>query len=312
MALPSILATVLALFLSFSTVNRSVAESDPPDPGSQEKEFLLSLLPKKSEIPQIKGHSVPEFYEAQNLFDYINGEAETYLDYGFRLLVTREYVDKKGSILTMEIYRMESPLHGFGIYAAERTPDDKAAEIGTQGFQGENIVGFWKGPYYCKILSHRMSPDPAEVLLKTARLIADKIKGDYSPPEIFSIFPEELRVKGSERFIPRNFMGQPYLKNGYQVDYDKGARIFQIFLLQLDSKEAAQETYMKYQDFLRAERENPALMKSGDYEVVRVPGEREKLLFRFGTFWGGVLDEKDLRSAERIIHNMVEKLKERD
>jgi hypothetical protein len=156
-----------------------------------------------------------------------------------------------------------------------------------------------------------MSPGLDAVLLKTARLIADKIKGDYSLPWIFSFFPEELRVKGSERYIPRNFLGQPYLKNGFRVDYDKGGRIFQVFLLQLDSIEAAQETYLKYQEFLRSERENPSPIERGEYEIVRVLGEREKLLFRYGTFWGGVVGEKDFRSADGIVRNMVEKLKAR-
>ncbi|PKN64295.1 MAG: hypothetical protein CVU57_15455 [Deltaproteobacteria bacterium HGW-Deltaproteobacteria-15] len=308
----SLLTMILALFLSLSAVSRSMAEADLSGSGSNEKESLLALLPKKEEIPEIKESSVPEFYGPQNLFDYINGEAETYLDYGFNLLLTREYLDKEGSIITIEIYRMKSPLHGFGIYAAERTPDDKVVDIGTQGIQGGNIVAFWKGGYYCKILFHRMSPGLDSVLLKTARLIAGKIEGDYSLPELFSVFPEKHRVKGSERFIPRNFQGQPYLRNGYRVDYEREGKRFQVFLVHPGSMEAAKETYLKYQEFLRTEHANPSRIESGEYEMARVPGEQEKLLFRYGTFWGGVLGEKDFSAAERIVQKMVEKLKPRN
>jgi|GEM_PF-3964254 len=33
--------------------------------------------------------------------------------------------------------------------------------------------------------------------------------------------------------------------------------------------------------------------------------------FSYGTFWGGVLGEKDFSAAERIVQKMVEKLKSR-
>ena len=229
------------------------------EPVKEDQEALLSLLPKKAEIPDLKGRSVPEFYDPRNLFDYINGQADTYLDYGFKLLITREYTIDEKSPITVEIYRMESPNHAFGIYAAERTPEDQGVDMGGEGFFGANILAFWKGPYYCKILFHQRSPELDRTILKAGALLSDKIQGSRESPPLFSLFPEDQRVKRSERFIPHNFLGQTYLKNGYRVDYSRRGRVSQMFLVQAGSPEEAREWYRKYQDLspVRAGRRLP-------------------------------------------------------
>lgn len=303
MGLPSLLTAILALSLLATTPPL------PEDSTKEEKEILLTLIPHKTEIASLKGRSVPEFYDPQNLFDYINGQAETYLDYGFRLLITREYTAADGLAVTLEIYKMESPLHAFGIYAAERTPEDRPVSIGAAGFLGSNILGFWKGPYYCRILFYQTSQELEKILQKTGSLIADKIKGSYGPPELFSLFPEKFRVKWSERFIPKHFLGQSYLKNGYRVDYERLGTSYQVFLSQAGSQREAQDFYLRYQEFLRAERQRLSPSSKGDYETVLVQGEMNMILFRYGNFWGGVQGENHIHDAEGIIRALVERLR---
>ncbi len=305
---PSSLLTALSalLFLGLAGPEPALRSAEP---GPEEKEILLHLLPKKTEIPELKGSSVPEFYQPQNLFDYMNGQADAYLDYGFKLLITREYTTATREIVTLEIYRMEGPHHAFGIFAAERTPEDKAVSIGVEGFLGANILAFWKGPYYCRLLFHRMSPDLDPLVRRAASHISDKIAGSYSVPEMFSFFPSQFRVQGSERYIPRNFLGQQYLKNGYRADFVTGGRTYQVFLLQAGSEREALESYRRLQEFYRAENETLSPMKKERPAMVRVRGERDKFLFQYGPFLGGVLDEEDPKAAEQAIHDMVEKLK---
>jgi hypothetical protein len=197
-----------------------------------DKEALGILLPKEMESGHWKSSPAPEYFDPQNLWRYINGQAEMYLDYGFNLVVTSNYIsmDKSGS-MTIEIYQMQSPHHAFGIYAAERSPDDNFIKMGVQGYLGGNVLNFWKGVYYVKLISFQTSPDTKEVLMKLAGVIANKIKGSYFTPELFACFPEKNKVKMSERFIPNKFLGQPFLKNGYRVDYKKGGRKYQVFLV---------------------------------------------------------------------------------
>lgn len=298
------LSLCLLLLLSVWGTDGSAEE-----PGVEDRETLRALLPKDGEVSGLKGIAGPDFYVPENLFDYMDGQAEMFLDYGFILLLTREYQSGDGSPVTVEIYRMESPTQAFGIYAAERTPEDRSAEVGAGGYQGTNVLGFWKGPYYIKILCFQTSPATKSLFEKTGIALAEKIQGTYSRPALFSVFPEKFRVKGSERFIPKHFLGQAFLRNGYRVDYEREGRFYQIFLLQEGSQEEAQGLLQRYQDFHQSQGCKMSRSKRGNYTLILVEGERPKAFFHLGSFWGGVLDAKDLQEAESIVREMVERLK---
>lgn len=302
-------ALLLLLGASLSNVPVSPSVASSQEASAEEKSALLSLLPKEEEIRGLKAQSGVEFYVPQNLFDYMNGQAEMYLDYGFRLLLAREYTAGDGSPITLEIFRMAGPGEAFGIYAAERTQEDQDFLVGVEGYQGGNILGFWKGTYYVKILCAQASPATKAFLEKTGLTVAAKIQGTYSRPEFFSFFPEEFRVKRSERLIPRNFLGQSFLKHGFRVDYEKEGRGYQIFLLKEGSREEAQGTFERYQTFLQSQGDRITRLTGDSHPLARVEGEKKKALFQYGTFWGGVLDAKDFQEAERIIREMVGRLK---
>lgn len=284
----------------------------PSGPSKEEQEALLSLLPRKTESPELRGRSVPEFYDPRNLFDYINGQADAYLHYGFRLLITREYTVDEKTPITVEIYRMEGPSHAFGIYAAERTPEDQVLDIGGEGFFGANILAFWKGVYYCKFLFHQRSARQDRVILEAAGRLSDRIQGSREPPPLFALFPEEHRVRGSERFIPANFLGQTYLKNGYRSDYERRVSPAQMFLVQAGSPEEAREWSRKYELFLHAQGEKISRSGSGEDEIVWSRSEGSRGFFVCGPFLGGILNEKDAGEGERAIRAMIRKIRTQD
>jgi hypothetical protein len=302
------LALILALSASLLHLPGSgLFSAEPP---AREKEVLEILLPKETEVRGLKGISSPEFYVPENLFDYMDGQAEAYLAYGFRLLITREYKTGDGSPpIIVEIYRMEGPLHAFGIYAAERSADDQFIRIGVQGYLGDSALGFWKGPYYVRVISLQTSPATKDLLTGIGTVISDKIEGSYSEPETFSAFPENDRVKMSERFIPKNFLGQPFLKNGYRVDYERGGKNYQIFLLKETSPDEAQSAFQRYQAFLQSQDENISILKREDYPVAFAKGKGGKTLFHYGAFFGGILNLDDSAEATRIVEQMIQRLK---
>jgi hypothetical protein len=302
----------LILALSASLLHLPGSGLFSAEPPNKEKEALEILLPKETDVKGLQGLSRSEFYVPENLFDYMDGQAEAYLAYGFRLLITREYKLGDGSPpIIVEIYRMEGPLHAFGIYAAERSPDDQFIKIGVQGYLGDNALGFWKGPYYVKVISLQTSAATKDALASMGTVISDKIEGSYSEPEIFSAFPENHRVKMSERFIPRNFLGQPFLKNGYRVDYERGGTHYQVFLLKEDSPEEALRAFQRYQAFLQSQDENISLLKKEACPIAFAKGKGGKTFFQCGPFFGGVLNSDDFSLATTLVEQMIQRLKKR-
>jgi len=306
----TIIALSLSALLLYTNVLASRAESKAET--VQSKKTLGKLLPAEKDLSGWKITTEPRFFEPNNLWEYINGQAELYLQYGFQLVVTSDYASKDGSSsLIIEIYQMESPLHGFGIYAAERSPEDSFIDAGVQGYIAEDILNFWKGPYYVKITSLDISDSTKDAMLKFSKVIADKITGDYSEPKLFACFPETNKVKMSERYIPKNFLGHQFLKNGYRVDYQHDGLRYQVFLAENNSAEEAEKAFAKYHEFLKSNSEIISHERKADYQKFKVQDRKKSVIFLYQSFLGGVLRIEDFSEGDEIIEEVLNKLKNR-
>lgn len=268
---------------------------------------LLGLLPGQEE--QGDWHKVSEyqFFDPDNLFEYINGAADLYLLYGFRKVLTADYiVGKDSSTVNVEIYCMTSPTHAFGIYAAERSREELPVAIGVQGYKGLNVLNFYKGPYYIKMMSFIISEDIMISIEQMGKLIADKIQGEFKEPELFSYFPLENKVKHSERYIPNSFLGQSYLQNGYRCDYANDQDTYQIFLIPMESDTAAKTVLKKYQHFL-ASQDYRIMPQDNDNDLI---AEKENFILAFASrsCFCGVLNIKILEQGQRMVDTLKNNL----
>ncbi len=308
-----ILLFSIALVMGIPLSGVMASEVSPTGEIAQGKEALRALLPSEEEVSGWESPSPPRFFEPDNLWEYINGQAELYLGYGFQLVVTSDYTSREdSSSLVVDIYLMESPHHAFGIYAAERTPEDNFIDVGVQGYVGGNILNFWKGPYYVKLTSFQSSPSAEEVLIRFSRVIADKIPGSYSEPELFACFPEKNRVRMSERYIPQNFMGHGFLKNGYLVNYHHEGIRYQVFLVENSSPEEAEEAFGKYHNFIKDDSKIISHEKKSDYQKIRTRNRKKVVIFQYGSIIGGVLNMGDFPEADEIIEEILTKLRGRN
>ena len=86
-----------------------------------------SILPASGFSPGWALEGPIKKYTGEDLFEYINGEAELYLQFGFKILTTGLYLkegdDKRG--ITVDVYEMGSDLEAFGFMptTASRRPN---------------------------------------------------------------------------------------------------------------------------------------------------------------------------------------------
>jgi hypothetical protein len=217
-----------------------------------------------------------------------------------------DYISRDGTgFLNVEIYLMKSPAHAFGIYAAERSPDESFIDVGVQGYIGENNLNFWKGRYYVKLTSFEETPGLEESLMTLASRIAGNVEGRYHEPELFTCFPDRNRVKMSERFVPRNFMGQPFLRDGYRVDYREGEVEYTAFLVQSGSPPEAEAKFRKFQAFL--ESQDQGMTSAGASTLRRV--QKKGHVFLHGVFLGGVFGLEDSEASKKFVERLIERLR---
>jgi hypothetical protein len=211
--------------------------------------------PADDPFPRVAGltfEDSPISYGPSNLFDYINGAAESYLAYGFEGLTSQSYLEDGEVALVVDVYRHRDLTKAFGIYAQERPETGPFVEVGAEGYAQPGVVNFFKGPYYVKIMSYRTVDDRDEALVRLAREIADRLEGEATLPVGVSLLPSNGRVPHSERFIAQDFLGHGFLHSAFRADYsteDGGTRTG--FLLMPEDPERAGEMFDAYVAYAR-------------------------------------------------------------
>lgn len=127
-------------------------------------------------------------FEGEDLFDYMDGGAELYYEYGFRRLWVRDY-RSEGEELRAELYEMEDPEGAFGLLTAEAVGEE--VEVGQEGFYEDGTLVFWKGSYFVRVSAEG---DLREEVLKLGRAIASRLKGGGSPPQLIGYLPRGVRA----------------------------------------------------------------------------------------------------------------------
>ena len=135
-----LLIAVIAVFLSIGCCPR------------HENPFLHSLG-----LKQFVQRGPTEVYNRDNIFDYMNGEAETYLLLGFRVLYTERYRKPgTGKLILVEVYDMGSSNGAGGVFEAyNRRGGRRMEEIGSAAWTDNSLILFWRSKYF-----FRIGPDP--------------------------------------------------------------------------------------------------------------------------------------------------------
>ena len=205
---------------------------------------LKNLLPDMDAWAQTED---PQTFFPETLFEYINGAAEIYLSYDFHQLIVAQY--QKGEAedtLAVEIYDMGGNRNSFGIYSAERYPENAFVDIGVEGYLEEGSLNFMVGRYYVKLLCFDCGEASNKVLRSFAAEITKRAGDKGAFPDVLQIFPEDGRLPHTEKYIMQNFMGYSFLHDGYLVNYQHSELEFDAFLIEGKSKDEASEMLERY------------------------------------------------------------------
>ena len=268
-------------------------------------------LPADADIPGWSRVTEPEHYEADNLWEYINGQADFFIDYGFVRVDTAEYRNEQDSgSVVLEVYRMGRPQEAFGIFAAERTRDDRPLDIGAGAYLGANVLGFWQAEQYVKLTSFDEGTAVEQLLIGLAEGISSSIPSQGNELETLLLFPEENRVEASERFIPKNFLGQPFLSDAYRVNYENEGQRLQLFVVDTGSSEEARSHFKHLEDFYRGRnQEQVTLETTRDPPMLIVDGLSKTVVFQLDHRLGGATGMKSLDTGQAAAAALAEEMK---
>jgi len=185
-------------------------------------------------------------FDPNTLYEYINGGADLYLAYDFEELMVAEYQNDKKAAVTVDIYRHRTSTHAFGIYSQERSPGANLIDVGVQGYVEKHALNFLFGSAYVKIASYDTGPEDQTILLAFAKGVAGNLGEKGAFPSIVTVFPAEGKVKNSEKFIARKFLGYPFLHSAFCADYEVSGRNFKLFIIEGKDQADCRDMLGKY------------------------------------------------------------------
>ena len=207
-----------------------------------------SGLAQEIKLPDLKGFkrtTSSTVYTPANLWDYINGAADTYLAYDFVDLHVAEY--KKGkNVIKLEVYRQGDNIMAFGIYSTERSPSFHYLKLGSQGYSADGSVNFFKGSYYVKIRTYSKSESTLKAAESLAYKVADLLPGKAKMPSALSLFPPDGKRINEEAYINESVLGHKFLNKAFKANYATEADTFSIFIIENNKAEETRHTVDEY------------------------------------------------------------------
>ena len=271
------------------------------------KQFVISEVDgKKFSIV-----NEPGYYGPESLWNYINGGALPYLDYGVSDVVTYTGIWAPDSLeIVVDVYDMVDSLGAFGIYSSERSPEYTYKNIGIDGYLTENTLCFWKDRYYVKVFSNDDSPSIITPIERVAHTIDQFIPEGGGMPSYFSLFPVRDRLEKTELFIARNVLGQDYFRNAFVVNYRRGDEEFQLYLIETSGEEEAEKQFHLYREFIReyGKLEDTQIALGDEVFIGREDWYGLMLFVRKGGFIIGSAGLSDVELAQEHLRAMLSDL----
>ncbi len=199
--------------------------------GAQERP-LASLLPPPPADQGWRFDIEPESYGPDNLFEYIDGEAELYNDYHFIGMITAVY--GKGSDMalsyTVDISELATPLDAFGLYSRHRTPELSFAALGEEATLSELNLRFYQNRYFIQINAGSFEKEVQAEMLRVARVIASSLPPAVPVHEL-QLLPQADQQPHSLQYFTRGMLGQSVFPAGLMARYLTAGDTLQAFLV---------------------------------------------------------------------------------
>jgi hypothetical protein len=164
------------------------------------------------------------------------------------------------------------------------------------------------GPYYVKISNYNTGAKDQEILLAFAKKVSESLGEKGTLPSILSLFPEEGKKKGSEKFINKNFLGYAFLHSAFTADYELSGKKFKLFVIEGADRGECKDMIQKYLQQTKSPEKN---IVEGRYTIADPYHGEIELHWKGKNIWGILnVNDASLRSKYlKLFEKGLEKKK---
>ena len=261
--------------------------------GRQVQEEAAAALPRLDSPDWSEARDVRTFTK-DTLYEKINGRADIYFEYNFKLLTFAKYVNAQApdDDIQVYLYDMAEPENAMGIYKAELSEHPVPADVGREAYRSGPSVFFWKGPMYISVMA--FEPSLADICLTLARQLADTIEDDEQLHWSEVLFPQEDMTSEGLQYKANNVFGLDFLNEVYLMEYSISNGRARLFAHQASRKSVAEQLLQSY---VASFREYGEVLSEENGIVIGDAGGVIDAVFSVGRYLAGINEAKDAQAA---------------
>lgn len=294
---------ITALFLLLAVLSVAWAEETP----------LKNLLPSPGFSGGWRMDGQVKTYDQDDLFTYIDGEAELYFPYGFERLATAFYTKEGGDPqigLAADIYKMGSLLHAFGIYSQYRKPEAEFIAVGGEGFVNPSQLLFFQDRYFVQLSASGTARLDRSVFESCARAISKAMPGPPGKPSELTFLKIPALIPQTERYFPESLLGYSFFRRGLIALASQDGKKIRIFVMIEDSAPSAEKVLDRYVRYLKDSKVPPDKILNLQEGRLFAPDPLHKGMFlgQKGRFIAGAADLENPAQGKILVEQIMDRL----
>lgn len=137
--------------------------------GSGCKKNKVDPFPASGAIAGWQKTDATRVFESKDLWQYIDGDAEHFIQAGVVSTSTSDYTYNGKLEAVVDVHTMGAPEGARKILETGLTRDAQKVQLGDEGVQYAQSVSFRKGRYVVRIVAYEAAPDAPQAMLALAR-----------------------------------------------------------------------------------------------------------------------------------------------
>jgi hypothetical protein len=137
--------------------------------------FAADFFPASNAVPGWVKSSETRTFEASHLWEYIDGDAEKYIQAGVVRTLTSDYRFHDKVDATADVYVMAKPEGAKKLYDSELPADSKSVEVGEAGRIAKGSLTLHQGVYFVRLVAYEDSPEMTQALIDLSRTISSRL-----------------------------------------------------------------------------------------------------------------------------------------
>jgi hypothetical protein len=186
------------LFVSFAMLVAATSGAWATQPAARPAGDA-AMMPSEAVVAGWKKADAVRVFSRADLYGYIDGGAEMFLELGFDQLTLQKYRNGTNE-LAVEIYRMSDPVAATGIYLMKRGKETRDAAFKERHTINRHQLMFVRDRYYVTVNNLSGADTMQAELVRFGVRVAAKLPTDRLPVELRAL-PARGLVAGSERLL---------------------------------------------------------------------------------------------------------------